>query len=117
MREVKLKTHLIITDIHDEYQMDWCGKFVDTKPAFNEKGYPVFVIIGSQRRVEVTTTDMIHLEKIAKKMTYPKGRGAISKDVASIYIKEVDGNEKLLGVLTHKRVKTIAPRYDKIGYK
>ena len=117
MQEVKLQTHLIITDIHDEYHMNWCGKFLDAKPAFNEKGFPIFIIVGSERRAEVSTIDMMHLERIAKKMTYPKGRSAISKATASIYIKEIDGNEKLLGVLIHKRVKTFAPMYDKIGYK
>ena len=117
MAEVKLKTHLIITDIHSEYHMNWCGKILDTQPEFNEKGQPRFVIVGSQSRLELNTTDMSYLEESAKRLTYPKGRTAVSKDVARIYIKEVNGNEKLIGILTHKRIKTFAPMYDSIGYK
>ena len=117
MQEIMIKTHLIITDIHEEYHMNWCGKLFDAKPALNEKGMPIFVIIGSQSRLELSTIDINYLEKCAKKLTYPKGRGAVSVDKAYIYIKEVDGNEKLLGILTHKRVKSFAPMHDKVGYK
>lgn len=117
MQEVKLKTHLIITDIHEEYHMNWCGRLLDAQPAFNECGMPIFVIVGSQSRMEVSTTDMTYLEKCAKRLTYPKGRTAITKDTARIYIKEIDGNERLMGVLTHHRIKTFAPMYDSIGYR
>ena len=112
-----IKTHLIIKDIRDEYDMNWCGKLFDAKPALNENGMPIFVIIGSQRRMELNTIDMNYLENCAKRLTSPKGRGAVSTDKAYVYIKEVGGNEKLLGILTHKRVKTFAPMYDKVGYK
>lgn len=117
MQEIKVKTHLIITDIHEEYDMNWCGKLFDAKPSLNENGMPIFVIISSQSRIELSTIDINYLEKCAKKLTFPKGRGAISVDRAYIYIKEVNGNEKLLGILTHKRVKSFAPMYDKVGYK
>ena len=117
LSEIKIRTHLIITDIHEEYHMNWCGKLFDAKPALNENGMPIFVIIGSQRRMELSTIDINYLEKCAKKLTSPKGRGAVSIDKAYIYIKEVDSNEKLLGILTHKRVKSFAPMYDKVGYR
>ena len=117
MQETMIKTHLVITDIHEEYHMNWCGKLLDAKPALNENGRPIFVIIGSQSRMELSTIDMNYLENCAKRLTYPKGRGAVSIDKAYIYIKEVDGHEKPLGVLTHKRVKSFAPMYDKIGYR
>lgn len=117
MQEMMVKTHLIITDIHEEYHMDWCGKLFDAKPFLNENGMPMFIIISSQSRIELNTIDINYLERCAKKLTSPKGRGAISMDKAYIYIKEVDGNEKLLGILTHKRVKSFAPMYDKVRYK
>ena len=31
MNEVLVKTHLIITDIHEEYHIKWCGSIKDTK--------------------------------------------------------------------------------------
>ena len=34
MGEVLLKTHLIVTDIHEEYDINWCGKILNTKPMF-----------------------------------------------------------------------------------
>ena len=117
MQEIMIKTHLIIKDIHEEYDMNWCGKLFDAKPALNENGMPNFVIIGSKSRMEINTIDINYLERCAKKLTSPKGRGAVSTDKAYVYIKEVGGNEKLLGILTHKRVKTFAPMYDKVGYR
>lgn len=117
MQEIKVKTHLIITDIHEEYHMNWCGKLSDVNPYLNEIGMPMFIIINSQNRTELSTIDINYLEKCAKKLTSPKGRGAVSIDKAYIYIKEIDGNEKLLGILTHKRIKSFAPMYDKVGYR
>ena len=116
MEEVLVKTHLIITDIHDEYHMNWCGKIANAKPLLVD-GKPVFVIIGSKGRTELNTIDMKHLERSAKLLTHPKGRSAVSIDTSRIYIKEVDENEMLLGVMTHKNVKTFSPMYDKVGYK
>ena len=116
MQEVLVKTHLIITDIHNEYHMNWCGKIAEAKPALKD-GMPIFVIIGSRGRIELNTVDMRRLESAAKTLTQPKGRSAVSKDSSQIYIKEIDGNEMLLGVLTHKNVKSFAPMYDKVGYQ
>ena len=42
-------------------------------------------------------------------MTRPKGRQAITKDSARIYIKEEDNNEKLIAVVFHTRSKTFVP--------
>ena len=117
MQEVMVKTHLIITDIHEEYHMNWCGKLIDAKPTFDKNGLPIFIIISSKSRVEMSTVNMNHLENCAKRLTCPKGRKAVSSDKAYIYLKEVDGNEKLLGILTHKRVKSFAPMYDAVGYR
>jgi hypothetical protein len=115
MQELMIKTHLIITDIHNEYHMNWCGKIANAKPLL-KNGLPVFVIIGTRGRMELNTIDMKLIEKNAKLLTQPKGRAAVSVDTAHIYIKEIDGNEMLLGVMTHKNVKTFAPMYDKIGF-
>ena len=116
MQEVLVKTHLIITDIHDEYHMNWCGKITNAKPLL-KNGLPIFIIIGSRGRMELNTIDTNQLERNAKLLTQPKGRQAVSIDTSRIYIKEIDGNEMLLGVLTHKNVKTFAPMFDKVGYR
>ena len=115
MQEVMVKTHLIITDIHNEYHMDWCGKIAEAKPMLKD-GLPIFVIIGARGRMELNTIDMKRIEDAAKLMTYPKGKSAVSIDKARIYIKEENGNDFLLGVMTHKNVKTFAPMFDKVGY-
>lgn len=114
MQEVMLKTHLIITDIHNEYHMNWCGKIAEANPLI-KNGLPVFVIIGSGGRIELNTIDMKRIEKSAKLLTHPKGRTAVSTDTARVYIKEVSGNEMLLGIMTHKNIKTFAPMFDKVG--
>ena len=115
MQEVLVKTHLIITDIHNEYHMNWCGKLINAKPLLKD-GIPTFIVVGSKGRMEVNTTDLNHLERCAKLLTHPKGRSAVSTDLSQVFIKEVDGNEMLLGILTHKNVKTFAPMFDKVGY-
>ena len=116
MGEVMVKTHLIITDIHDEYHMNWCGKIMDAKPLL-QNGLPIFVIIGSRGRIELNTIDMARIEQNAKLLTHPKGRSAVSIDTSRIYIKEIDGNEMLLGVMTHKNIKSFAPMFDKVGFE
>ena len=115
MEEYRMKTHLIITDIHDEYHMDWCGKIVEAKPLL-KNGLPIFIIIGSRGRIELNTIDMARIERNAKLLTHPKGRSAVSIDTSRIYIKEIDGNDFLLGVMTHKNVKSFAPMFDKVGF-
>ena len=115
MQEISIKSHLIITDIHNEYHMKWCGKIANAKPKL-KNGMPVFAVIGSKGRIELNTTDINQLERAAKLLTQPKGRSSISTDTAHIYIKEVDGNEMLLGTLVHTNVKTFAPMFDKVGY-
>lgn len=60
---------------------------------------------------------MKRIENAAKLISKPHGRTAITKDDVRIYIKDVDRSEKLMGVLTHKRVKTFAPMFDKVGWK
>lgn len=115
MEEIALKTHLIITDIHDEYHMNWCGKIAEANPLLIN-GLPLIVIIGARGRIELNTIDMKWIEHNAKILTRPKGRSAVSVDTSRIYIKEIDGNEMLLGVMTHKNVKTFAPMHDKVGF-
>lgn len=115
MEEKRVKTHLVITDIHDEYHVDWFGKIAETKPKI-KNGKPIFVIIGSKSRMELNTVDIKRIEKCAKKMTHPKGREAVTTDEARIFIKEEDGKEKLIGVVTHNHVKEFAPMYDKIKF-
>ena len=114
MNEVMIKTHLIIKDTHEEYIMKWCGSIVNTQPQM-KYGKPVFIIRSKEGgAVEVVTTDVSRLEKIAKKMTFPRGREALTSDVAYIYIKQIDNSEKILGVLTHNHIKQYAPMYDKV---
>ena len=115
MEEILLKTHLIITDIHDEYHMNWCGKIAESQPLLKD-GLPLFIIIGTRGRIELNTLDMKRLERCAKSLTYPNGRSAVTVDTSRIYIKEVNGNDFLLGVMTHKNIKTFAPMHDKVGF-
>lgn len=114
MTEIRLKTHLIITDTHEEYTMKWRGKIKEVTPKI-ENGMPVFVVIGGSRRIVLNTIDMKRIENCAKKLTSPRGKGSFTTDTAQIYIVEEDGNEKLMGVLTHNRVRQYAPMFDKVG--
>ena len=105
-------THFIVKDIQDDYHINWCGKIIDAKPVI-QNNKPIFVIIGSERRLELNTIDLNYVEKCAKRMTCPRGRQAVTMDSARVYIKEVSGNEMLLGVISHVRTKTFIPVHGK----
>lgn len=111
-----IKTHLIVTDVHEEYSIKWCGRMLDCKPQF-KNGKPIFVVVGGGGRMELNTTDMKRIEKCAKMVTRPRGRQAVSTDSARIFVKEEDDSEKLIGILIHNHVKTYAPMYDRVGYR
>ena len=46
MSTVMLKTHLICTDVHEEYFVKWCGKLKDAKPLL-KNGLPIFIIFST----------------------------------------------------------------------
>ena len=116
MEEVLIKSHLIVTDVHEEYNIKWVGKIMDVKPKF-KNGKPIFIVTGGNGRMELNTTNMNRIEKCAKMCTRPKGRSAVTTDTARIYIVEENDNEKLLGILTHNHVKSFAPMHDIVYYK
>jgi hypothetical protein len=112
MSEVMLKTHLIVTDVHEEYKVKWCGSIAHCKPMVKNFA-PIFVIVSSVSRIEMNTTDIKRVEEVAKKVTRPRGRQAVTTDVAWIYILEEDGKQKLLGTVTHNHVKQYQQMYDR----
>lgn len=116
MSKVAVKTHLIITSIQEEYEVNWCARIIDTKPLLRN-GKPQFIIISQQGRIELNTLDIKELERNAKLLTYPKGRAAITSDTSYIYIKEIENKETLIGVVVHKRIKKFAPMYDKFDFQ
>lgn len=113
MEEIMVKSHLIVKEVHDEFSINWCGRILDTKPEF-KNNMPIFVIVGTGGRIELNTTDMPRVENAAKLLTRPKGRAAVTEDTARIYIKETNGNEKIMGTVTHRHIKEYATMYDKI---
>lgn len=50
MQEVMLKTHLIVTDVHEEYFIEWTGSIANAKPKL-KNNLPIFIIISPQGRV------------------------------------------------------------------
>ena len=116
MSEIKLKTHLIVTDVHEEYFIDWCGRIIDSNPVF-ENDKPVFIIAPPNTKVEMNTINMKRIEEVAKRLTHPRGREAITTDTAYIYIKEVNGGRKLIGKVVHNHVKEYRQMYDRFEYR
>ena len=74
----------------------------------------IFIVIGGNGRMEINTNDITRVENCAKIMSYPKGRTAVTSDVIRILIRQEDESEVLIGLLTHNRIKTFAPMFDKI---
>lgn len=60
---------------------------------------------------------MNHIEHCAKLLTRPKGRSAVSTDTSRIYIREENGNDFLLGIMTHSNIKTFSQMTDKVGFE
>ena len=112
MSEVKLKTHLIVSNIYEEYFVDWCGKMANVRP-FLKNNLPIFIIAGSDGRIELNTIDIKLIERCAKKLSHPRGRAAITTDCTYIYILEENGNETLMGKVIHNHVKQYQQMYDK----
>ena len=116
MQEVKTKTHLIITDIHNEFHVKWTGRFMDLDPLFiNNK--PIFVLVSSEKRVELNTFDLKCIERIAKTIGRPRGRQAITTDRVDIFVKQANGEEEKVGEVLCKKIKQYAPVFDIVGYK
>jgi hypothetical protein len=111
MQEVMLKTHLIVTDVHEEYFIEWTGNIAKAKPKL-KNNLPVFVIISPQGRVELNTIDIKSIEETAKKVTYPRGRQAITTDIARIYIQEEENRLYYLGRVIHNHVKQYQQMFD-----
>ena len=116
MEEVLIKSHLIVKEVYEEYNLRWVGRILDAKPKI-ENGMPIFIIVGGGGRSEINTTDMARIERCAKSLTRPRGRQAVTTDTARIYILEENDNEMLLGLLTHNHIKKYAPMHDAVGYK
>lgn len=116
MIEVRIKSHLIIDSIEDKYDVRWCGRILDIKPKI-KNNLPIFVIISSNSRTELNTANIQQIEDCAKRLTAPKGKEAITADKAYIYIKEENGDEKLMGIIKHTRIKHFVPMSDKVGWE
>ena len=115
MAEVKLKTHLFIADMHEEYSVKWCGKIKDVKPLL-KNGLPVFSIVGAKGRVELNTIDFKAIEQCAKQLTHPRGHASFTSDCSQIYIQEEDGKEILMGTVIHNHIKEYRQMYDTFEY-
>lgn len=112
MSEVMLKTHLICKDVHEEYSIKWCGKLTDVKP-FIKNDLPVFILVGTDGRMELNTIDIKMIEKCAKSLSHPHGREAITSDCVSIYLLDENENEILMGRVFHNHVKQYQQMYDR----
>lgn len=112
---VKINTHPIVKETHEEYHMNWCGKLKNTHPKI-VKDNPVFVVRTSKKRVELNTIDMTLIERTAKRITDPRGRNAVTTDKAYVYIQEEGDKETLMGILTHNHVKSYGQMYDEFEY-
>ena len=101
--------------MHEEYFVKWCGKLADAKPQF-KNGLPIFIIVGTDGRVELNTIDINTIEKCAKRLCHPHGRASITSDCSYIYLLEEDGNERLMGKVIQNHIKQYQQMFDKFEY-
>lgn len=115
MAEVKLKTHLIVSDVHEEYTIKWRKEIATIKP-FLKNDLPIFILVGTRGRMELNTIDMALIERNAKNLSRPRGKESITSDCVSIYVLDEEENEKLVGRVLHDHVKQYQQMYDKFEY-
>lgn len=108
-----VKTHLIVKDQWDEFDVRWVRRLKDVTPKLDKLGYPTFIVFSNYGRVEIPTFDIKYVENQAKKFACPKGRGSFTTDKSYIYIKTED-DDVLLGVVTKNHFRKYAPMYDEI---
>lgn len=110
----RVKTHLIVTNQWDEYEVRWVRRLIDTSPLFNSHGTLTFIITGGNGgREEIETFDLNYVAQRAKACTGARGRGSVTIDKSQIYLKEAKG-EVLIGVVTHKHIRQYSPMYDEL---
>lgn len=110
---MKVKTHLIVTDQWDEYDVKWTKKLVDLNPVFTSDNKLKFAIVSNKGRLEINTMDFNYLTKQAKRFTFPRGRGALTTDKGWIYVKTNSG-EELIGVVTHRHIRKYNEMWDEV---
>lgn len=113
---VSINTHPIVVGMHEEYDINWCGKIIDTKPKF-KNGLPIFDIISHEGSAQLNTVDMELIERTAKKLTNPHGKKAVATDKAWIYIVEENDTRTLLGIVTHNHIKEYRQMYDDFEWR
>lgn len=120
MEIVMMKTHLIVTDKWDDFYVEQYPTFPRLKD-LNVKlfdGKPCFVITtknGAHGRIEIPTFDYNYIIKQAIKDTMPRGRSAITKDEAYIWVKTADKGEVQIAKIRHVYNKKFAPMYDPVA--
>ena len=112
---VKINTHPIVVGTHEEYDIEWCGKIVDTCPKI-ENNMPVFFIKSSQGGMEINTNNIKTVEYVAQNLTSPHGKDSITVDKSYIKKKKKNNNKVLLGIITHRHIKEYRQMYDEFEY-
>ena len=115
MQEVMLKTHLFCTGITEEYSVKWCGKLANVKP-FLKNDLPIFIIVGTDGRMELNTIDIKTIEKCAKSLSHPRGRESFTTDCARIYMLDEHEDEVLMGKVFHNHIKQYKQMFDRFEY-
>lgn len=115
MQEVMLKTHLFCAEVHEEYFVKWCGKLANVKPQLRNE-LPIFIVVGTDGRMELNTIDIKTIERCAKSLCHPHGRESLTTDCARIYILEENGAETLMGKVFHNHIKQYKQMFDKFEY-
>ena len=109
-----VKTHLIITDQYDDYEVKYVAKLIDLTPSLISRNSMSFVIVSRNSRYEVNTNDFKFLEETAKKFTITRGKEAYTEGTSRIYIKEKGDKETLLAIVRRKHYRVFAPMYDDV---
>lgn len=113
--EKLVKTHLIVTDQWDEYDVKWFKSLsqLNAEPVFTSDNKLKFVIITNANRFEINTMDFNFLIKQAKRLTFPRGRESQTQDRGRIYVKTT-GGEEMIAVVVHRHIKKYNQMWDRI---
>lgn len=81
----EMTSRFIRTGQDSNFKVNWATRLMDTQPVL-KNGMPTFYIISKEGRLEMNTMDMNALEKKAKLMCDPTGRGKFQSDKVLIYL-------------------------------
>ena len=114
-KDTEPKISFICTGRDEDYSVDWFNTTNSSEDAkTSPRGNTLFIMVNDDGRTIAETNDLMYVIELAKRKTYPKGRGKQSIGKVYVYWVGKDTNkEYLMAVVTHTVTRRFRPIYPK----